>query len=155
MTSPVGGEQWLPDSLHSIIWQTVGVASVDVEVSRDGGATWDVIAASVDAAAGSCTWLVAGPVSGQCRIRVSDAADGAPVGTSPADFRIGLPEEAFAEPFLGDGCVHGGGTSGSAPLVCGIWLTCLAALAALAAVAVRRRVVRTKSSTRPGCRGRA
>ncbi len=127
VTSPAGGEVWLPGSLQSITWQAFGVASVKIEVTRNGGTSWGEIAASTDAAAGSYAWFVTGPESAYCRIRVSDAVDGVPAGVSPAEFRIGPPDEAYAAPFLGDGCVGGRpGTPASSPVLIGTWLLCLA-----------------------------
>ena len=68
-------------------------AWVKVEVSRDNGATWAVVAASVQSATGSTgllPWQVTGPATSQGRIRVS--ALNIPVSDiSNVRFRIAAP----------------------------------------------------------------
>jgi hypothetical protein len=66
---------------------------VKIEVSRDAGASWSVIAASVQnsgATTGSYKWLVAGAATSQARIRVT-SADGSSSDASDTNFTIAAP----------------------------------------------------------------
>lgn len=82
VTSPTGGENWAVASEHEITWESAGVESVRVELSRDGGGTWEELAASEDAGAGTYAWTVAGPCSPHCAVRVLSTSDAAVTGTS-------------------------------------------------------------------------
>ncbi len=86
--SPNGGEVWYASSLQTITWTaTVYSGNVKIELSIDGGATYTVVTAST-ANDGSYEWIVPASYSTQCRIRISDAADGDPVDVSNANFEI-------------------------------------------------------------------
>jgi len=50
--------------------------------------SWEDIAASTDATAGTYSWTVTGPASPSCLVRVSHAADGVPADASVAAFSI-------------------------------------------------------------------
>jgi len=73
VTSPNGGETWWPESEVAITWQAsdnVAVESIDVLLSRDGGATWPDTLAAGQANTGSLIWIVTGPGSETCLVRV-------------------------------------------------------------------------------------
>ena len=113
VASPNGGEVWPVGSSQEIAWTASGVANVKIELSRDGGATWEDIVASTAAAAGTYPWTVTGPASANCVVRVSDATDGSPSDDSDAAFTIReqmtltLSLSAAVE---GDGTLSGAGT---------------------------------------------
>jgi len=92
LLEPDGGEMYTVGQQVDIQWDSGGgarQAGVKIEVSRDGGATWDptpITALTPDT--GSYTWTVTGPFSKTCRVRVSNAADPADYGISAADFTI-------------------------------------------------------------------
>ena len=88
LAGPNGGEAWNIGSSYDITWTASGIGSVRLQISRDGRMTWTEIVASVDAAAGTYSWTVAGPPSGNCFIRVSDASDGWPYDVSDVAFTI-------------------------------------------------------------------
>src|SRR5262249_32547199 len=62
---------------------------VHLDVSRNGGATWNAIGETVTSAATSstCAWTVTGPSTAQARIRVS-TADGTASDISDVNFAI-------------------------------------------------------------------
>jgi hypothetical protein len=65
--------------------------TVTIEVSRDGGATWTLVAASVPNtgnAVGALDWVVSGPVTTRARIRVTSDSNGAVQDAGNANFRI-------------------------------------------------------------------
>ena len=87
VTAPAEGDELVVGASFVIRWSSGGVIDVDIDLSRDGGATYEAIATGVPAADGSFAWTVNGPASGNCLVRISDAADDDPVGLS-AEFAI-------------------------------------------------------------------
>ncbi len=98
VVTPNGGESWPASTEHTIAWtRDPGVVSVDVDVSRDGGATWETVAAQQTGT--SVSWFVDNPSSapGAARVRVRDdrvgAVDASDLGfTIAPDIRLGAPE---------------------------------------------------------------
>jgi len=93
VTSPDGGETWKAGSSHAITWSAtdaVGVTSVDLAYSTDGGATFPNALASGIANSGSWSWTVPNLPTGTARVRVlaRDAAGNAGRDSSAADFTI-------------------------------------------------------------------
>lgn len=85
--APVGGETWIATEERPITWtRGAGVVMVDVQLSRDGGATWQTLARNVTGT--HWTWSVAGAGTTHARVRVIDSARPQVVATSPADFTI-------------------------------------------------------------------
>jgi len=71
LTSPVGGEFWTIGTRVNITWTSEDVTdSVRVELSRNGGATWEILDDNV-ADTGLFRWLVVGPPSQDCLIKIS------------------------------------------------------------------------------------
>jgi len=70
LTSPNGGETWVPGTLHSIEWFSGGIVAVDIAISRDNGATWQYIAHNVNGT--SYQWTVTEPTTSQALILVAD-----------------------------------------------------------------------------------
>ena len=88
VNSPNGGEQWPVGSSQTIRWTTSGSCpTVNVQLSTNNGSTWSTIASQLTNS-GTCPWTVPGSISSQCRIRVSDSADGAPSDMSNTAFSI-------------------------------------------------------------------
>ena len=95
VTRPNTAVTWAIGTVQQLTWNhNLGVnAWVNVEVSRDNGATWAVVAASVQSATGSSglfPWRVTGPATSQGRIRVS-ALNGPVSDISNVRFRIAPP----------------------------------------------------------------
>jgi C1A family cysteine protease len=93
LTSPNGGESWTVGSSRSITWSTGNGGNVKIELSRNGGASWETLFAST-ANDGSQSWTVAGASTAQALVRISndngsDTSDAtfsissAPVDTTP------------------------------------------------------------------------
>jgi chitodextrinase len=88
LTSPNGGENWLMGTTQTITWlDKTGLTNLSIELSTNGGTTWQTIATNA-ANTGSYSWKVPGTPSTNCRIRISDAADGIPFDVSDASFTI-------------------------------------------------------------------
>jgi Bacterial Ig domain len=91
--SPTSNVSWRVGSRQIIGWgHNLGSAeSVRIEVSRDGGASWSTIAASVRASTdvvGGYEWTVTGPATDAARVRVTWTGDSAVQDTSDVNFRI-------------------------------------------------------------------
>ena len=102
VTAPNTAVNWAIGSTQTIKWsQNLGTGTyVRVEVSRDGGASWSVIGASVKnaATAGTFKWVVTGPATAQARIRVTSTADPAVSDVSNVNFTIASPFLTVTKP---------------------------------------------------------
>jgi len=88
VNTPNGGETLFIGNSQNIAWSSAGsINQVKIELSRNGGGAWEVLAAST-ANDGSTNWTVSGEASNNCLLRISDAADGDPVDVSNAPFAI-------------------------------------------------------------------
>jgi hypothetical protein len=88
LTSPNGGEKWYVDENHDITWYTlIFDSNVKIEYSTNSGTSWSTVIASTPND-GTHTWTIPNAPSANCRVKVSDAADGAPWDRSDADFSI-------------------------------------------------------------------
>jgi immune inhibitor A len=93
VTAPNGGETWYIDSFFDVTWtatDNIGVTSIDILLSTDGGATYPRTLATGEANDGTFSWLVDEPPTTQARIKVIayDAAGNSGEDTSDADFTI-------------------------------------------------------------------
>ena len=93
VTVPNTRVTWTVGSVRTISWShNLGTsATMRIEVSRNGGSTWSVIAASAPnsgIATGSFNWTVTGPASTQARIRVSWSTNTAVNDRSDVNFVI-------------------------------------------------------------------
>ncbi len=93
--SPVGGENWQVGSQHAIKWSDSTVTTGKLEYSTNNGSSWATIIAATPAATGSYNWIVPNAASTACRVRVSDSANAATYGTSPAAFTITAATQAM------------------------------------------------------------
>ncbi len=90
VVAPNGGEILFIGGTQTISWTSAGsVNQVKIELTRNGGITWEELAAST-ANDGSMNWTVSGEISDSCLLRISDAADGDPVDVSNALFSISV-----------------------------------------------------------------
>jgi hypothetical protein len=96
LITPNGGESWGKGSRQRIEWtHTLGAGrAVRIEISRNGGASWTVLAASVPnatASSGFYDWTVAGANSTSVRLRVVSTSNPGVADASDASFRIAGP----------------------------------------------------------------
>ncbi len=91
LVAPIGGDKIFVDVPTTIAWSASGAATVDVELSRNGGRTFEPISecAGLPGSSTSCTWTPAGPPTKKAQIRViaHDAAGGVASDVS-GKFRI-------------------------------------------------------------------
>ena len=102
VTAPNTAVAWAAGSRRVITWNhNLGATSaVRIELTRNGGATWDELAPSVanaTATTGSWPWIVSGPVSGQALVRVSQVG-GPASDESNSAFAIAAPSIVVTAP---------------------------------------------------------
>jgi hypothetical protein len=93
VTSPNTSVTWNIGSVHAIAWTHNGGADAQfkIEVSRNGGSTWSLIAAAApahDATSGTYSWTVTSPHTTSARVRVTWTANTAATDTSDVNFKI-------------------------------------------------------------------
>ncbi len=93
VVKPNGGEEWHVDSTYEIVWSAeddIGITSVDILLSTDGGISFEDTIAIGEANDGSYLWTIGPPLTSQARIKViaydSDGNTGE--DTSDDDFTI-------------------------------------------------------------------
>lgn len=89
LTTPSGGENWMVGTNHTVKWISPYFSGyVKLEYSTNGGSTWS----SVDDSTfddGSNTWAnIPNTPSTNCKMRISDAADGIPWVLGDSTFSI-------------------------------------------------------------------
>lgn len=102
LTSPNGGELWAANSVRKITWTEQRLGSVQLDFTTDDGATWQQVAANVQASIGSYDWTVPDLPSAQCRIRVRDASDSTITDLSDSQFTIFRPTIMVLRPNGGE-----------------------------------------------------
>jgi hypothetical protein len=100
IVSPNGGESLTPGQTFSIRWTSTGLGTtVDLELSLDGGTSWQVIAADVPSS-GEYAWTVPQVSTTSALVRVTDAANPSLTDRSDATFTIAsAPTVATVIPF--------------------------------------------------------
>jgi len=87
LLSPVGGESWEAGTSHNITWNGNAVNAVKIDFTSNNGTDWSTIANNLPGS-GSYAWTLPDINSTQCRIKISDAADGNPSDLSSSVFTI-------------------------------------------------------------------
>lgn len=108
VTSPNGGESWYVGTSHSIMWKSNLGGYVEIDLSTDGGTTWQVVSASTGNF-GSRSWTVPSQPTTQALIRVTSLTAGftAISDTSNAVFSILQPAVTVVSPNGGEGWTIG------------------------------------------------
>jgi photosystem II stability/assembly factor-like uncharacterized protein len=74
ITAPADGSAIVLGDTYYIEWDYENVEFVKIDTSGDGGASWNTIAAAVDAALGTYSWTPTGITANSILLRISDAA---------------------------------------------------------------------------------
>lgn len=107
LTSPNGGQEWCTGSTQTISWNHTALQNVRIELSSNGGQTFDIlITQSTPAQNGSYSWNIPTTLAAgnQYRIRVSDAANTSNGDASDANFTIGGAPTITTHPQSQNGC---------------------------------------------------
>ena len=84
---PNGGEVWVIGTRQTIFWSSDATSNVRIEISHDGGETFATIRSNTPND-GDEEWVVEGPVSGDCLVRITELNGGAAFAVSAATFSI-------------------------------------------------------------------
>ncbi|MDR3611384.1 MAG: hypothetical protein P4L27_12530 [Ignavibacteriaceae bacterium] len=91
--SPNGGEIWQAGTTQVINWSSTGVTSVKIDFTTNNGVDWNTIVDSIPST-GYYSWKqIPNTPSTNCRIRITDAANGFPSNQSTTTFTIAPPPE--------------------------------------------------------------
>jgi hypothetical protein len=94
---------WAIGTVRSIRWthNLASTSTSNITISRDGGATWSLLAGNVvnGSLSGTYSWTVSGPATTQARIRVT-ATGGSPLDASDVSFTIAAPALTITSPNL-------------------------------------------------------
>lgn len=86
---PNGGEEFSPDSVVEISWQSQFVDQVRIGLSTSGGGFYSLVQSGVDAGFGVYRWKVPAGPSSSCKILVMDQNATSVMDTSDSVFSIG------------------------------------------------------------------
>jgi uncharacterized protein (DUF1330 family) len=108
VTTPNGGEVLQVNTGYYINWSSGGISNIKIEYTANNGNTWDTIVSSTPNS-GSYNWTVPNTPSTNCKVRISDAADGSPSDVSDSVFTINAPAKfiTLLSPNGGENCKVG------------------------------------------------
>ncbi|MCK4417791.1 MAG: hypothetical protein KAV99_06455, partial [Candidatus Latescibacteria bacterium] len=95
--SPNGGESWCVDTTYNITWYSLGIDSVMIEYTADGGTNWYTIVANTPASSGTYPWTVPNTPSTNCLVKICDIVGGL-CDTSDNAFTIDTCEGECIDP---------------------------------------------------------
>lgn len=72
---PIGLEYLRAGDTATIRWSSIGIDSLRIEYSDDGGNSWHIVDESVDATPGEYDWVVPDIMSTSCRLQLTDTSD--------------------------------------------------------------------------------
>jgi hypothetical protein len=103
VTAPNTTVNWGIATVHTISWSNNlgSSARVNIELSRNGGSTWESIAANVantSASGGSYNWTVTGPTTTSARVRVTWTLNPNVTDTSNSNFTISSASVSLTSP---------------------------------------------------------
>jgi hypothetical protein len=102
VTAPNGGESWGVGGTHMISWVSTAVTgTVTVQLSRDGGTTFETIAAGI-ANSGTLPWVVTGPATANANIRITSVDNPAIYDLSNSTFEVTVGFDFLTRLYLHD-----------------------------------------------------
>ncbi|MBK7174003.1 MAG: T9SS type A sorting domain-containing protein [Bacteroidales bacterium] len=102
MNSPNDGDAFYIGEESYFSWIANDISLVNIDLSTDGGASWQSMATDIDAANGYYYWTVQGTPSANCLIRVSDASDPTKFGLSGTFTLLATPVITLSSPQGGE-----------------------------------------------------
>jgi hypothetical protein len=112
LTAPLGGETWCSGITRQISWTSSAVDSVSIQLSSDGGSSWNTLVSRMAAASGSWGWVIPAslPAGNNYRIRIYDPANLPVSDTSRTSFSIAHPPAITTSPSNVTLCAGGSAT---------------------------------------------
>ncbi|MFC1692079.1 PQQ-binding-like beta-propeller repeat protein [Candidatus Latescibacterota bacterium] len=106
ITSPNGGEEWVPGSLQIITWESSGIGTVKILYRLDDSQSWILITSGRDASKQSYLWRIPNTRSEKCRVIVVDESNEQIFSRTPGYFTISpiiiTPDIQITSPKDGD-----------------------------------------------------
>ena len=99
---PSQGQEFYNGSQTSLSWLATGIDSLNIELTTDGGQTWQMVEENLPAYPGYYYWTVSGTPSDNCQLRFSDASDPSKYGTSNTFVILETPVITITSPTGGD-----------------------------------------------------
>ena len=97
---PAGGETWSASANHEIRWTSMGVETVRLDYSPNGGQSWTMIADDIAADSSPYAWTIPNDISDNCIVRISDTTGTVEPDTSD-QFSIVAPYITITAPLSG------------------------------------------------------
>ena len=113
VTAPNGGENLFVGQAVEVAWSATNVALVRIEYQDNPAASWQVIAADVEANRGRISWGISVAPTSTARIRVVDSWDAMPADSSDASFAIHVSTDVAEDDARGLELVSAGIQPGS------------------------------------------
>lgn len=98
---PIGNEYLIAGDTVAISWGNTTLSNFKIEFSGDNGSSWTTVNPAVTASVKTYKWIVPWTISNQCKIRISDAANGTNNDLSDHNFTILAPNQ-IGGPYLLD-----------------------------------------------------
>ncbi len=73
LSAPVGVVDFSVSTIHTISWECLGLTNLNIDLSLDGGFSWNRIENNVPSANGEYEWTIPDTPSMQCRLKLTDA----------------------------------------------------------------------------------
>lgn len=102
VTYPYEGDVFYLNSQTYLSWIASGVDSVNIDLSTDGGLTYDPIVQNLSASFGYYQWNISGTPSQSCIIKISDASDPSKFGLSGTFTLLATPVITLTSPVGGE-----------------------------------------------------
>ncbi len=92
LLAPVGGEQWIAGTAHTINWSSSNIQNILLHYSQDGGASWFAITPDpISAGSGFYNWIVPNINSTTVLVRVQSYENPDLFAMTPQPFSIYIP----------------------------------------------------------------
>ncbi|MBI2417018.1 MAG: fibronectin type III domain-containing protein, partial [Ignavibacteriales bacterium] len=91
ITSPNGGELWRAGTNQIITWSSTNISTIKIYYSSNAGATWQLIANNVQAAAGRYSWATPSDSSSLSKVKIVDISDSTLFAVSNQVFSLYTP----------------------------------------------------------------
>ncbi len=88
LTAPLGGESWLVGSAQQITWESTEVSMVNIYISFDNGAAWELLTSDYPASAGFYSYNVPDNPTTTLLVRIMDSRNSSLFGLSPGTITI-------------------------------------------------------------------
>ena len=94
---PAGGEQFSPDSIVQIKWDSRKISKVNIGFSTKGGSNWSSIQNGVDAKFGVYRWKTPEVNSSNCKLIIAASDNMSVIDTSKSAFSIGTVNSVYKD----------------------------------------------------------